>query len=249
MKTKFYLFAALFAVAALVSACGSDDATTTEAEASTEGADTSGDGDGDSSSDTDDGDAMGDEDHSGDDDAMTDDDAMAEDEDAMSDDAMADEDAMSEDDDAMTDDDEAMAEDAGLDFTFISLIWPEGSQPSPEVFACLDDKGVDPEMSLLSATEEESLEAVVVLYGCAPDELATVFADDVDPPAGTTREDTECVIAETFRYMGTLPVAEAMEITNSSDDDIPDAISEEVIPIAKDVCGLDEDQITAIFEA
>jgi hypothetical protein len=248
------LLAMLVALALGLAACGEGDDESSEGETTTES----------DAASTDDSDqATGDEssgqeaeapDNSGTDDAT--DDAMA------ADDAMGDDDAMSDDDGAMTEDnsmsDDAMSEDdLDMDEAFedllgdmgmLSFFWPEGSEPTDEDLACIESKGVDPNLSPFSAAEDDILRASVAISGCAPEEMAESLYSDVTPPEGTTADDVKCVMVETFQYIGSIPIDEAVELAGTGDtmgEDLRAAVS----PTAEDVCGLSADEIDAIFDA
>lgn len=254
MKITLRWLAALLALSFAVAACGSDsDETEAGANADQAEADAETSTDADSNSDSDeshDGDAMDDDDSMAED-SMADDDAMSDE--AMSEDSMAEDEAMSDDDamaedDAMSDEDDAI-EDFFSDVTFVSLFWPEGTEPSAEVLGCINSKGVDPEMSPFEASEDEMNAASIVITGCAPSEMAESMSSEVTPPAGTTIEDVKCVMRETFSYIGTLPVDVAIAMTDSTESNIPVAMQEEITPTAESACNLSADQIEAIFAA
>ncbi len=154
------------------------------------------------------------------------------------------------DDDAVADGDEPDdAFGAGLvlrDF-LVGLVDDAGAELGDGVFDCIADTGADLDLPLLEASEEQLSMAGVALFGCAPEEMAIVMAEDTEPPAGTDRDDVICVATETFRYLGGLTTAEAM--TAMSSPSMPIEIQEAVQDAAGDACGLDDDQILAILES
>lgn len=161
--------------------------------------------------------------------------------------------------DGETDDDSAgddSADDEALPATgsgeigpFLELVLLElGVEVDDELIACIEEKGIDPNLDL-NATEDDINAATVSLFGCAPDELASVTAVDIEPPDGTTAEDVECVLTEAFKILGNLPQEEALALLENDGDEIPDELRDEAAPAAASACGLDDDQIDAIFDS
>lgn len=252
-------FAALLAMVAILAACSSDDETTatTGDAGSNDSAQTEGEGssDDDSGSSAGDGDSeMADSDDDGiqDDDAPQDDDsggeAMDEDDDGI---VSEGESTADGDSDGVSDDDsDAEAAFGGSlligDF-LLNLFSGEGVGIDEDVIDCVADSGVDVDASVLDASEAQLNLASAALFGCAPDEMAAVLAAETEPPPGLDSDDVTCVMAETFRYLGTLSPEDTLSAMDA--DEIPADIRDEVEDRATDICGLSGDQVESIFDA
>ncbi len=244
MNSKLRWLTALLALSFAVAACGSDDgddaATETDSGLVTDAEETEPEADEDSMSDEGD-------------DAMSDEGITAEEEAANAEgDAMSDEDSMSDEgDDAMSDEgisDDEMAEDLLGDLGMLSFFWPSDSEPSAEVIACIEGKDVDPTISPFEASEDDILRASVAITGCAPSEMAESLFADVTPPLDTNEDDVKCVMFETFDYMGSIPIDDAVALAGTGDTMGP-LLRAEVSPLAEEACNLSPEQIEAIFEA
>lgn len=239
-----YLIALLAALALLLAACGEDSEEDADGESTdttvavtdepdeTDSADQSDDSAASDGDETDD--AAGPDDGDDADSGETDSDS---DEGAMSDSA----------DDETTDDGDFGGADAEVGDFISSFFAQSGAEVTPEILDCLADRDVDAGLSMLEASEEDLNLAGLGLFACAPNELAPAISFDITPPDGTDTADVECVVAETFRYVGTLPTEQALEALDSVD--IPEEIREGIQPIAEDVCGLDSDVVEEILTA
>ncbi len=145
-----------------------------------------------------------------------------------------------------TDTSEGNTDGANSGLLITALLAQAGLEPTEEILSCVEDRGIDLNISP-TADERAVQEATLVLFTCAPDELAEILAADTETPPGTTEDDVECVIAETFRYLGSLPNDEAIAALEQSE--MPQDVRDEVLPIIQDNCGLSEDQANAIFES
>lgn len=240
---------ALLALVLIIGACASDpDEETTDAgqgsnEESSE-PDESSEANESSEASTDAGDdPAADGGESGDDGGMGDDpaDDASSDDEAMEDDPA---DEASSDDGAMEDDSGSANPVAGL---FISgVLGQAGVEPTDEIVACVERRGIDLDLAP-TASEDAVAEATLAVFGCAPDELGQVLAADTEAPPGTDRDDVACVIGETFRYLSELPTDVALEALEA--DTPPQEIRDDLGPIAEQNCGLDADQVDAIFDS
>lgn len=128
-----------------------------------------------------------------------------------------------------------------------SLFEGGGVEPTDELVDCMEGKGVDLQLDPLDASEADLALTGVALFGCAPDEMAPAVAADTEPPPGTDRADVLCVAAETFRYLGQLPVDEAVAALEA--DTVPESFRAALGSIAADVCDLSSADVLAIFDA
>lgn len=122
-----------------------------------------------------------------------------------------------------------------------------GVEISDEIVQCLEDREVNLDASATAPTEEELTSIALGLFLCAPDQIAEAFAADIVPPPGADADDVECVVLETFNYLGTIPEDEALVLFESND--LPDDAQQAVVDRAEGSCDLDSDQIIAILEA
>ncbi len=148
--------------------------------------------------------------------------------------------------DDSTDTSEGGTDGASSGLLITALLSQAGLEPTDEILSCVEDRGIDLNISP-TADERAVQEATLVLFTCAPDELAEILAAETETPPGTTTDDVECVIAETFRYLGSLPTDEAIAALEQSE--MPQEVRDEVLPVIQDNCGLSEDQASAIFDS
>lgn len=77
--------------------------------------------------------------------------------------------------------------------------------------------------------------------------MAAVLAAETDPPPGLYSDDVTCVMAETFRYLGTLSPEDTLAAMDA--DEFRADIRDEVEGRATGICGLSGDQLESIFDA
>ncbi|MEM7274099.1 MAG: hypothetical protein AAF547_13525 [Actinomycetota bacterium] len=147
-----------------------------------------------------------------------------------------------EDGDAMADDSAVADAEVGL---FLATLFSQfGIEQSDDVIDCLDGRGVDTQA--IPVSEEDGVRFTLGLFACAPEEAGMAFAQDTPVP-GLTAEETGCVMAETFRYVGELPEEEAIIALDS--DDIPPEIEDALSPIVESVCGVDPERMQAVLDS
>ena len=135
--------------------------------------------------------------------------------------------------------------EAATNFLVDQLFAQTGIEPSDEVIQCLTDRGID--LDALPTDEQAGQELTVALFACAPDELAASFAAEAVAPAGIEQEQVECVTAGAFRYIGELPLDDALAAINSPD--IPDEHRAVLAPQLAEECDLTEEQVNAALDA
>jgi hypothetical protein len=119
-----------------------------------------------------------------------------------------------------------------------------GVEPSDEVLQCMTDRGVN--LNASPTADQAQQEVVLAVFTCAPEELAASAAAEAKLPAGVDQEQFQCVAASTFRYLGALPVEEALVTLES---DIPDELRATLVPQLAEECGLTEEQADAALDS
>jgi hypothetical protein len=240
MKKLLILMAAL---ALLLAACGEEEGDEESTDTTVAATDSETDAESESESDSDS------ESDADDDEAGSDSEGSADSDDGSMDEGSDDEASMEDGSDGeATEEDGTTGQPSAEVGDFIETFFAQtGAEVTPEILDCLQDRDIDTSLSLLDATEEETEIVGLGLFACAPEELAPAIAFDIEAPEGTTAEQVECVVAETFRYVGTLPTDEALVALDSVD--IPEDIRAAIVPIAVDQCGIDEGQAEDILSA